>query len=171
MLIHIEGVFVDVVREAPYKNVLTVRASDPKSLARFASSTCSEVIQVPHPYYPYIIHIDEYVIPLKLDYQLYKDIEVVDRLTPEPACFVYEYAYEEEDGSITGEYGYCYPHEVESTTDYLMSQERQPINEPVFLPLFYFPGELVGAPVTFADGEFEAKGYDDEIDGGSEDVE
>lgn len=155
MLVSVDGTYVDVVREAPYTRVITVRASDPESLARFASSTCAEVIQVPHPYYPYMIHIDEYVIPLKLHYTQEKEIEVVDRLTPEPVCFVYEYAYEEDDGTFTGEYGYCYPNEVQSTTDYLMSQEKQPVNEPVFLPIFYFPGELVGAPIKFADSDVE----------------
>ena len=168
MLIHIEGIFVDVVREASYKNVLTVRASSAKDLAMFAASTCAEIVEVPDPYYPHIIHIDEYVIPIKLNYPLHSEIEVVERLTPVPACFVYEYAYEEEDGSITGEYGYCYPGELEGTAEYLMSQERQPISEPVFLPMFRFPGELLGAPVHFPAGEFEAKGYEDDEEEESE---
>lgn len=167
MLIYVDGVYLDVVRERPYKQVLTVRAADRVSLRKVASCTSSEIVQVPHPYYPFIVHIDEYVLPINYHYSHNKDVEVLDRLTPEPVCFVYEYAYEELDGSITGEYGYCYPDQVQDTSDYLMSQERQPMSEPVFLPLFYFPGELVGAPVSWPEGYFEAKTYDDNDDGDS----
>ena len=171
LLVFIDGVYVDIVRESCYRNVLTVRASDKKSLQKVASCTSADIVQVPHPYYPFIVHIDEYVIPINFHHSHNKNIEVLDRLTPEPVCFVYEYAYEEQDGSVTGEYGYCYPDEVQSTSDYLMSQERQPINEPVFLPLFYFPGELIGAPVPWPDGDFEAKGYDESNDSENPDEE
>lgn len=147
--------FVDIVKEQPYKNIYTVRSSSPRALKDFRDATSSEMVKVPHHIYPYIVHIHEDSSPLRVPYPMASSIEVVDRLTPEPACFIYEYCYEQEGGDYIGEYGYCWPHEVESTADYLLTGEREIVGDPTFLPLFKIPGELVNAPFKIAEGEFE----------------
>ena len=160
MLFDFDGHLVDVVRERPYRNVLTVRASSHKALKAFRTASSADMVKVPHHLYPFIIHIDEDSSPLNITYPTAKSIEVVDRLTPEPACFIYEYCYVPEDGDYIGDYGYCWPYEVESTTDYLMTGEKELVGEPVFLPLFKIPGELVGAPIKILEGEFEVGDID-----------
>jgi hypothetical protein len=160
MLFNFGDHFVDVVRERPYREVLTVRASTPKALKQFRGVSSADVVKVPHHLYPYIIHVHEDSSPLNISYPTASSIEVVDRLTPEPACFIYEYCYVPEQGDYIGDYGYCWPDEVESTTEYLMSGERELVGEPIFLPLFRIPGELVSAPIKILEGDFEVSDFD-----------
>jgi hypothetical protein len=160
LLLH-QGHLVDVVHESPYACVLTVRASTSSALKGFLAATSSEIVQVPHHIYTFIVHVHEDQFPVTLSHQLSKGIEVVDRMTPEPACFIYEYCYESDDESNIGDYGYCWPDEVDSTKDYLMSGDKNLIGEPVFLPLFRIPGELVNAPLTSLEGYFNTSSDED----------
>jgi hypothetical protein len=163
MLFLYQNHLVDVVHESPYPRLFTVRASSTEGLNELLGSTSSEIVQVPHHIYPYLIHVHEDQFPIKVSHQALRDIEVVDRLTPEPTCFTYEYCYASEDDRNIGEYGYCWPNEVGSTREYLMSGEREILGEPVFLPLFRIPGELVNAPAPYLEGEFNLSG-DEDID-------
>ena len=149
MLYKIEDDYYDVVRERPYKDLLTVRASSKKQLKRFADSTLGEIVQVPHHIYTHMVHVPLPVLETTFDWKDLRHVEVLDRLTPEPVAFAYEYAEEDEDGKVWGEYGFCWPDEIESTTDSLFSSEKNILGDPAFMPLFYIPSELVGAPIKF----------------------
>jgi hypothetical protein len=160
MLFLYQNHLVDVVQEIPYPSLLTARASSAEALNQLVGSTSSEIVKVPHHLYPFIVHVNEDQLPITLSHQLSNAMEVVDRLTPEPACFIYEYCYESEDEKNIGDYGYCWPDEVDSTRDYLMSGEKSLMGDPVFLPLFRIPSELVNAP-TSLEGYFNTAGDED----------
>jgi hypothetical protein len=110
-----------------------------------------------------IIHVDMDSCPLRISAFDFKKVEVVDRLTPEPVCFVYDYAYYDEEGQIQGDYDYCWPQEKDQVFQNLLSSEKDMVSEPAFLPLFRIPRELVGAPYIPMSGEIELKSWD-EID-------
>jgi hypothetical protein len=149
LLYQIENDFVDVVRELPYRDLLTVRASSAEALAGFTGMTMGEVLQVPHHIYKYILHIPKPVLEVKLNWKDLAQVEEVARLTPEPAAFAYEYAVEHEDGSVSGEYWFCWPHEIDSVIEQVNSSEENVLGDPSFVPLFVIPKELVGAPISF----------------------
>lgn len=161
MLFNFEDQLVDVVIENAYKNVFTVRASTAVALKPFRRSSIAEMVQVPHHLYPYLIHVDMDASPLRVSAFDYKNIEKLERLTPEPACFVYEYAYSTGDGETVGDYGYCWTNEIESVTNNLMADEKELLGDPVFLPLFKIPGELVSAPIRIMDGPIETTSFED----------
>jgi hypothetical protein len=161
MLFNFEDQLVDVVIEKPYKNVFTIRASTSKALKSFRESSIAEMVKVPHHLYPYLIHIDMDSSPLRVSAFDYKKIEKLDRLTPEPACFVYEYAYSTDEGQVSGDYGYCWPDEIDWVTNNLMTSEKELLGDPVFLPLFIIPGELVGSPIRIVDGSTETTSFED----------
>jgi hypothetical protein len=163
MLFNFDGKMVDIVREAPYKGVYTVRASSGRALRKFRQSSPADMVRVPHHLYPFIIHIDMNSCPLRISAFDFKKVEVVDRLTPEPVCFVYDYAYYDEEGQIQGDYDYCWPQEKDQVFQNLLSSEKDMVSEPAFLPLFRIPRELVGAPYIPMSGEIELKSWD-EID-------
>lgn len=163
MLFLYQDHLVDVVHETSYPSLMTARASSEDALIQLIGTTSSEIVKVPHHLYPFIVHVHEDQFPIVLSHQLSKAIEQVDRLTPEPACFIYEYCYESEDETNIGDYGYCWPDEVDSTKDYLMTGDKNLIGEPVFLPLFRIPGELVNAP-TSLEGFFNTSGDEDPND-------
>jgi hypothetical protein len=137
------------VVEAPYDRVLTIRASSEEALKPFTRLTSGQVVQVPHHIYTYIIHISEDVIGREFDWKDIRNVEKVDRLTPEPTAFVYDFAYEEEDGKVTGDYGYCWPNEIEEVTYTLRTSEKEILGDPSFIPIFFIPRELSGAQLRF----------------------
>lgn len=149
MLYQLGDSFVDVVHEKPYEELLTVRASSVEALERFKDMTLGEIVQVPHHIYTHIVHIPIPVLETELNWRDLRNVEEVERLTPEPAAFGYEYAHEDEDGKAWGEYGFCWPNEIESVKQSLLTSERNILGEPAFMPIFYIPGELVGAPLKF----------------------
>ena len=149
MLYQIDNSFVDVVHETPYVDLLTVRASSEEDLKAFTGMTMGEVLTVPHHIYKFILHVPKPVLEVKLDWKDLKNVEQVDRLTPEPAAFAYEYAVEHDDGTLRGEYWYCWPHEIEGVKESLLVSEQNILGEATFVPLFYIPNELVGAPIKF----------------------
>lgn len=148
MLYQLGDSFVDIVVETPYKNVLTIRASSEEQLKTFQNMTPS-ILQVPHHIYTHIIHIPVDVIGREFNWKDISKVEQVDRLTPEPAAFVYDFAYEEEDGKVVGDYGYCWPGETEEVTNSLITGERELLGDPTFLPVFHIPRELSGSPLNF----------------------
>jgi hypothetical protein len=160
MLFDFDGHLVDIIREEPYSEVLTVRASSGRHLRPFRRGSVADMVKVPHHLYPFVIHIGEYSLPFRISIKDQMSVENLPRITPEPACFVYDYAYEDE-GKVTGDYGYCWPSEVEKTRESLMCSEKELLGEPVFLPLFRIPGELINAPIKFPEGEIEFKSWDD----------
>lgn len=146
MLIYIDDkTLVDVVREDGYADLYTFRASRVEDLAFLAGSFCSEPIAVQDENFPFISHVPSFGSPLSLWGAQWGQIETVDRLTPPPVCFEYSYAYESEDGTLNGEYGFCWPNEVEVVRERLRTMEyNQPINGDVdFLPRFTLSRELL----------------------------
>ena len=133
MLFEIDGNFVDVVHERPYEELLTIRASSAEALVRFKDMTLGEIVQVPHHIYTHIVHVPSPVLETQLSWKDLRFVEEVDRLTPEPAAFGYEYAHEEEDGKVRGDYGFCWPDEIESTKINLYEREYNLIGEPSFM--------------------------------------
>jgi len=99
--------------------------------------------------------------PLRVSAFDYSNLEKLERLTPEPACFIYEYAYLSGEDQAAGDYGYCWPNEIDSVTYNLMTSEKELLGEPVFLPLFKIPGELVSAPIRIMDGPIETKSFEE----------
>jgi len=161
MLFNFEGQLVDVVIESAYKNLFTIRASTARALRSFRRSSIADMVRVPHHLYPFMIHVDMDSSPLRVNAFDYTKIEKLDRLTPEPACFVYEYAYSTGESEAAGDYGYCWPNEIDWVTENLMTSEKELLGEPVFLPLFKIPGELVSAPIRIMDGPIETTSFDD----------
>jgi hypothetical protein len=155
LLYQIETSFVDVVHETPYEDLLTVRASSEEDLNAFTGMTMGEVLTVPHHIYKFILHVPKPVLEVKLYWKDLKNVEKVERLTPEPAAFAYEYAVEHEDGTVSGEYWFCWPHEIEEVKESLLVSEQNILGEATFIPLFYIPNELVGAPIKFPFAEDE----------------
>jgi hypothetical protein len=149
MLYQLGDSFVDIVVETPYKSVLTIRASSEEALKPFTNITSGRVVQVPHHIYTHIIHISEDVIGREFSWKDLLNVEKIERLTPEPTAFVYDYAYEEEDGTITGDYWFCWPHEIEEVTHSLRTGEKEILGDPTFIPIFFIPRELSGAPLQF----------------------
>lgn len=149
MLYQVDTSFVDVVHERPYEDLLTVRASSEEDLQAFTGMTMGEVLTVPHHIYKYLLHVPKPVLEAKLDWKDLKNVEQLERLTPEPAAFAYEYAVEHEDGTVSGEYWFCWPHEIEGVKEGLLTSDQNILGEASFIPLFYIPNELVGAPIAF----------------------
>jgi hypothetical protein len=160
LLFNFDGKLVDIVREAPYRGVYTVRASSGRALRKFRQASPADMVRVPHHLYPFIIHVDMDSSPLRISAFDYKKVEIVDRLTPEPVCFVYDYAYYDEDGEMKGDYAYCWPHEKDQVFQNLLSSGKDVVSEPSFLPLFRLPRELIGAPLPPLTGDVELKTWD-----------
>lgn len=162
MLYQVDDHFVDVVQETAYKNVLTVRASSAAALKKFDDMTLSDILQVPHHIYTHIIHVSRDLIESEFSWRELMALEKVDRMTPEPAAFLCEYAHEDQDGKAWGEYHFCWPDEIESEINRLNADVEGLLGEPTFTPLFYFPNELLGITPKF---EFIEDGnLDDEED-------
>jgi hypothetical protein len=149
MLYQIDNGFVDVVHETPYEGLLTVRASNEDDLKAFTGMTMGDVLTVPHHIYKYILHVPKPVLEAKLYWKDLAQVEKVDRMTPEPVAFAYDYAVQQEDGSVAGDYWFCWPHEIEEVKETLLVSERDILGEANFIPLFCLPKELVGAPLSF----------------------
>jgi hypothetical protein len=104
--------------------------------------TMSEILTVPHHIYKHLLHVPKPVLEAKLDWKDLKNVEQLERLTPEPAAFAYEYAVEHEDGTVSGEYWFCWPHEIEGVKEGLLGSDQNILGEPSFISLFYIPAEL-----------------------------
>ena len=78
------------------------------------------------------------------------EIEKIDRITGEPVAYAYDYILESEanktEGTRFGDYGYCWPEEIESTREGLYSREDPVDGEVIFVPIWTLPAELTGAP-------------------------
>jgi hypothetical protein len=142
-----------------------VRASSAEALKKFDDMTLSEILQVPHHIYTHIIHVPRDLLQMEFGWKNLVDVEKVGRMTPEPAAFVYEYVHEDQDGKAWGEFSFCWPDEIEKETNYIMAEVEGLLGQPTFLPIFYLPKELVGAPTHFEFKEDDEFNFGDEEDG------
>ena len=153
------------MHETVYEGVLTIRASSAEALKKFDDMTLSEVLQVPHHIYTHIIHVSRDLIESEFSWRELSKAEKVDRMTPEPAAFLCEYAHEDQDGKAWGQYHFCWPDEIEREVNRLHADVEGLLGEPTFTPLFYIPNELVGVPTKFEFIEGSDLDFDDEEEG------
>lgn len=145
MLFFVDGNLLDIVRENSYVDVLTVRSSSRDALKPLTRFTGAKILRVPDQFYPWILHIPKASAQLDIHYRHFGDTELVSRLTPEPQAYYFDYCYENDDGELIGDYGYCWPHEITETIQYLRHRENPALDVPTFVPLFYMPYELLAA--------------------------
>ena len=150
MLVAFENDFVDVIREAGYRDLLTLRSSSEAALKRFEAHSMSTVLQVPHHIYTHILHVSEEAMRIEHPKLNFSSVEKFQRLTPAPIAFVYEWAIDHGDENLEGCYAYCWADEVDATWSDLRHGEEEIAGEPRFYPLFFIPPELVGAPTKFS---------------------
>jgi len=149
LLVAFENDFVDVIREAGYRDLLTLRSSSKKALKRFEGHTSSTILRVPHHIYTHILHVSEDSMRIENPTLDFSKVEKYQRLTPAPVAYAYEWAIDHGEENLEGCYWFCWADEVDDVRDALMHGEDEIVGEPRFFPLFYIPNELVGAPIKF----------------------
>jgi len=152
MLFQLQESFVEIVRERPYKDVLTVMATTPRSLREFYVRTPSHVLPVAHHIYKVMIHISESNLPLDVEPDLLQELEVVDRLTAAPVSYYYEYAHPDLSGNMTFSGSYCWADELSDIEKTLATEIEDMIGNPLFIPLFRVPMQLIQASNNTKDG-------------------
>ena len=152
MLFQFQESFVEIVRERPYKDVLTVMATTPGSLREFYVRTPSHVLPVAHHIYKMMVHISESNLPFDIEPGLLAELEVVDRLTAAPVSYYYEYAHPDISGNMTFSGSYCWADELANIEKSLASEIEDMIGEPLFIPLFRVPMQLIHASNKTQDG-------------------
>lgn len=143
MLFTTEFGMVEIVKEIPYPGVFTILASDAETLKEFTKCTLAEIQMVPHHIYTHIIHVPEDNMLSSFDWKNLRAVESVERLTPLPAAYVYEYVWqtdEEEDLSV--EYSYCWPHQVDQVRESILQSDKAIEGGIAFMPVFRVPREL-----------------------------
>ena len=143
MLFTFQSSFVEIVRERPYKNVLTVMATNPTVLREFYVRTPSRVMPVAHHFYRLMIHIADTNLPIDVDPEVLAQIEVVERLTAEPISYYYEYAHPNISKEMTFSGSYCWADELEDVEKSLFMDVEDMIGDPLFIPLFRLPASLI----------------------------
>lgn len=144
LFIH-EDELIDVLCEVTYEGVITVCGGNRKSLAALDPSGFSKPIRLSGHHFSWAIHLPIDGAPKWLDWKLHKDIEKVDRITAPAKAFVYTYVKEnavDENGVQWGDYGYCWPEDLERNKRWLLEGEDPVIGEVYFVPLWYVPQEL-----------------------------
>ena len=149
MLFYINGAFIELVRESCYREVVTVCGPSKKSLSQFQGLSLAEPVRLHRQNHRWAIHIAESQLPSSFKPTGNQVINQVHRLTEPPLAYVYDYVFEsslESEGSLSGEYGFCWPDEVESTEASLYNRENPAADGVTFLPIWTLPDELTGAP-------------------------
>jgi hypothetical protein len=62
------------------------------------------------------IHVPENQVPNFLDFAMMREVEEIERITGPALAFAYDFVLEssfESEGTVFGDYGYCWPEEVE----------------------------------------------------------
>ena len=151
MLYLYEDHLVELVREKPYSNIVTVMVTNRDALALLAKYSKTRATAISHYLYRGAVHIADNSLPLELSDEQLDAIEVVDRVTPEPVAFYYEYDVKI-DGEYALEYGYCWAEEAESRLLSIQEDIEDLRSEPVFFPLFRIPRQLVSVNRTNTSG-------------------
>ena len=145
MLFFVDGNLLDIVRENSYVDVLTVRSSNREALKPLTKFTGGRITRVPDLYYPWILHLPKFNTHIDIHFRYFSDTELVERLTPEPLAYFYDFCFENEEGDLIGDFGYCWPHEITETIQDVRHRERPALDVPTFIPLFYMPQELIAS--------------------------
>ena len=161
MLTVVDGDFVEVVREKAYKGVLSICCPTQEVAEKFGheSGTLAEPIEVSGRDLPWVIHVEADSVSSFAAFRYWKEIEEVETFTPAPKAWAYAYILESgkrDDGSYWGEYGYCWPEELERRLDYMHAEEDLLDGAEITpVPIWHLPAELTGAPREWAMGEDE----------------
>lgn len=148
MLFFIDGNFVEVFRETCYKGVLTFCGPSRKALLTLKASTLGEPVRLTGQAHKWALHIPEDQAPEFVSPHKYNGVEKVDRITGPALAYAYDYVLEsslESEGSVFGDYGYCWPEELEETERRLFEREDPASGEVFFVPIWTLPDELTGA--------------------------
>ena len=145
MLFLVDDNLLDIVRENTYVDVLTVRSSNREALKPLTRYTGGGIVRVADPIFPWIIHVPKGNTHLDIQYRTLCDSELINRITPEPQAYFFDYCYEDESGELVGDYGYCWPSEIAGVVKNLTQREYPVLDTPTFITLFYLPKELLAA--------------------------
>jgi hypothetical protein len=153
MLFQYQDQLVEVVKERPYNKVLTVMATNLAVLKDFHVRTASRVMPSTHYIYRWMIHISESNLPFDVEQETLDQIEVVDRITTEPISYRYDYSHADLQSNMTFAGGYCWANEKELVEASLYLETVGMIGEPLFMPLFRVPMQLIHSSREKTDGE------------------
>lgn len=144
MIFEFQNGLVDIVREKPYDGVVTLRSSDREAVALFELMGSGQVLKVPHHLYPWILHLGDGNLPNEVQVEDLANVEVIDRLTPEPAAFAVEWTYRDATGTVQSGTDYCWPQDKD-VARLRVSYEHENFTEDIkFIPLFEIPKKLLG---------------------------
>lgn len=149
MLFFIDGNFIEVLRENCYKGVLTICGPSRKALLDLKSSTMGEPVRLIGQQQKWALHVPENHAPNFLGSAMAREVEKVDRITGPALAFAYDFVLQsaiDEVGPTYGDYGYCWPEEIESTERGLFEHEDPAADGVYFVPIWTTPDELTGAP-------------------------
>jgi hypothetical protein len=144
MLYIYEDHLVDIVREKPYSNLVTVLVTNPESLKAFGKFSPVRPTAISHYLYRGAIHLSEDRLPLILTREQLDEIEEVDRITPEPIAFLFEYEVSAESG-VSRKRGYCWADDQVAQYQLLLDQTTNLLSDVTFYPLFRIPTALLGS--------------------------
>jgi hypothetical protein len=167
MLFLLENEFVEILRETCYKEVLTICSDNLELVQRLANTggTMAEPVELHNASHKWAIHVPEDRMNSLISFTQQREVEKVDRLTAPALAFAYDYLplseSEKDDGKRYGEYGYCWPEEIEATRDSLMNREDPADSEVIFVPIWTLPADLTGAPRVWADLDSDDDDSDD----------
>lgn len=149
MLFYIDGQFIEVIRENCYKGILTICGPSKKALANLKCSTMGEPVRIINQQHKWALHVPENQAPNFLSFAIARQVELVDRITGPALAFAYDYVLESSlggEGNVYGDYGYCWPEEVEQTERGLFERDDPAADGVFFVPIWSLPDELTGAP-------------------------
>jgi hypothetical protein len=149
MLFFVHDSFIELVKESCYKDVVTVCSPSAKVLASFQGLTLAEPVRLQGQNHKWAIHVPESQIPSKYRYKEIGEFEEVDRLTGPAKAYVFDYVFQsalDRGGDVHGEYGFCWPEDVENTEKSLYESEEPAADGVTFVPIWFLPDELTGAP-------------------------
>ena len=84
-------------------------------------------------------------MPFDLDPTVLAELEVVDRLTAAPVSYYYEYAHPDMSGNMTFLGSYCWAEQLEEIEKSIAVDVEDMIGDPLFIPLFRVPMQLIRA--------------------------
>jgi hypothetical protein len=148
MLFFVHDSFIELVKESCYKDVVTVCSPSAKALAAFQGLTLAEPVRLQGQNHKWALHVPESQIPSKYRNKEMGEFEEVDRLTGPAKAYVFDYVYQsalDRGGDVHGEYGFCWPEDVEKTEKSLYESEEPAADGVTFVPIWFLPDELTGA--------------------------
>lgn len=149
MLFFIDGNFIEVIRETCYKGVLTLCSPSRVALLKFNASTMGEPVRLAGQNHKWAIHVPEDQAREFVPIAKLGSLESSERITGPALAFAYDFVLEsslESEGNAVGDYGYCWPEEIDSVERGLYEREDPAAQGVTFVPLWILPLELTKAP-------------------------